>query len=380
MKETIRMSKTAEATFGRGMKLINMLGDPDRKEHGRIMREVCLCWFREKAFPYHYFSAKLYRREAPDYRLFVSNQTLKKMLHSRWVRNEESAGLMSNKLQFYQHLHRAGLPQPLLVGWMKKNHLHLADETVRIDAVAALRQRLTELFRTYAFTALFFKPVEGKLGQGCYRLTREQCADSDPEILQTILEKSRNTSYLLQESVTQHPEVSRIYPHSINTIRLITYLDRWQQVHPLAAYMRLGVGGAYVDNASAGGIFVRIDPVREVITGRAIHKLEHGTKTYRRHPDTGCLFEGTPLPFLKETLTMTEKAALCFSTRIVGWDVALSDQGPVIIEGNSIPNLRSAEVMAGGFRNHPVFQLIHGEMSRAYPNKTHPLNEGAGFS
>ena len=62
----------------------------------------------------------------------------------------------------------------------------------------------------------------------------------------------------------QHEAVSAIYPHSVNTVRVLTCVDADRRPVVLAALLRLGTGRRHVDNASAGGIFVGID----LATGR----------------------------------------------------------------------------------------------------------------
>jgi len=53
------------------------------------------------------------------------------------------------------------------------------------------------------------------------------------------------------------------------------------------------------------------------------------------HPVTGVRINGFVVPFWKETIEMITKAALLDArNRSVGWDIAITSQGPELIEGN----------------------------------------------
>jgi hypothetical protein len=59
-----------------------------------------------------------------------------------------------------------------------------------------------------------------------------------------------------------------------------------------------------------------------------------------RHPDTGAEIVGRALPQWKEIKALAIQAHRAFDDRvIVGWDIGVTEQGPLVVEGNSSPDL-----------------------------------------
>ena len=59
---------------------------------------------------------------------------------------------------------------------------------------------------------------------------------------------------------------------------------------------------------------------------------------YDEHPDTHIRFVGYQLPMIPEAIALAKRAAREIpQMRHVGWDVAITPDGPAIIEGNEYP-------------------------------------------
>ncbi|SFQ28404.1 Sugar-transfer associated ATP-grasp [Lachnospiraceae bacterium XBB1006] len=145
----------------------------------------------------------------------------------------------------------------------------------------------------------------------------------------------REPKMLVEEVIKQHPEMAAFYDGSINTVRVFTILkdDRFDA---FAAFVRFGVGGI-ADNVSAGGIACGVDPVSgEIITPA----VGNEGILYQKHPLTGKRFEGFRIPYWQEILTLTEQALRKVDgVNYVGWDVAITKRGPILVEGNNVPCL-----------------------------------------
>lgn len=64
------------------------------------------------------------------------------------------------------------------------------------------------------------------------------------------------------------------------------------------------------------------------------YKLKYGTKV-ATHPDSKIIFGQTEAPRYKEAVEIALKAAQClYGIRAIGWDIAITADGPIIIEGN----------------------------------------------
>jgi glutathione synthase/RimK-type ligase-like ATP-grasp enzyme len=69
------------------------------------------------------------------------------------------------------------------------------------------------------------------------------------------------------------------------------------------------------------------------------------------------------IPFIPEAKDLVTKAAsLMPGLRLIGWDVAIGENGPILVEGNSDYGLRGNDMHYGGYRTHPVFKKILEEI------------------
>jgi hypothetical protein len=140
---------------------------------------------------------------------------------------------------------------------------------------------------------------------------------------------------IVEQVIKQHPAMNGFYKDSVNTIRIFTILKDGE-FDAFAAFVRFGVRGV-IDNVSSGGIACGVDTK----TGKIITPaLGEDGISYTKHPVTGKAFEGFQIPRWKECLALTERALRKVEgIHYVGWDVALTRRGPVLVEGNNIPDL-----------------------------------------
>src|SRR5690606_10909580 len=74
--------------------------------------------------------------------------------------------------------------------------------------------------------------------------------------------------------------------------------------------------------------------------------------TFEHHPDTGVCFEGFTLPYWNDTTNLVLRAHQAFpELGVIGWDVAITEQGPVLIEANHAWDINLLQVAhRRGFR------------------------------
>lgn len=163
---------------------------------------------------------------------------------------------------------------------------------------------------------------------------------------------------VLDEFIVQHPEMSALYPDAVNTVRLITFLDSEDRVHLLAAVLRIG-NGDVIDNFASGGMFTMLDD-----EGVALYPgVDKNSNVYREHPVTGTAIVGFRVPQYDRVLDLV--AALARRTPeapYVGWDIAITPSGPVVIEGNHNSSVFQPKPSASGVRTGllPVYQAAVG--------------------
>jgi glutathione synthase/RimK-type ligase-like ATP-grasp enzyme len=154
--------------------------------------------------------------------------------------------------------------------------------------------------------------------------------------LDSMLKEVRKIKGFVVEAVIgQHPVLQKIYPHSVNTLRILTYLTKDGRPKILGTRIRMGRNGNLVDNISQGGIHATIDIETGMITG-GLSIISREQSYITDHPDTGARFKGIEIPHWPQILDLCRKAAKVTPLqRFVGWDIAVGESGPVVIEGNS---------------------------------------------
>lgn len=175
---------------------------------------------------------------------------------------------------------------------------------------------------------IVIKSVDGQCGRGVEVLSTDNLK-SDELLLR--MEDSGND--LAEAFVQQHPELDHLSSSGLNTLRLITQLDPNNEVVFLGARLRITVN-SHVDNLAAGNLAAPVDLETGVVNGSAVYS-DIEKPPVDIHPVTGVPIKGFKVPWFKEALQMVKEAALHNTrNRSIGWDVAITESGPDLIEGN----------------------------------------------
>lgn len=181
------------------------------------------------------------------------------------------------------------------------------------------------------------KPFDGLGGQSVTKERAEEISDR-----QAFYRRCVDNRLFLEELVVQHPGMNALCAKSVNTMRIMTFNDHGKS-EILWMGLRVGNGVNDIDNFHAQGMGVRIDQQ----TGRLVGKgYDKDGKVFERHPTSGVLFDGFEIPCFNEAREMVLRASLeSDKILVVGWDVAISENGPVIIEGNRRPGFDLVQVL-----------------------------------
>lgn len=172
---------------------------------------------------------------------------------------------------------------------------------------------------------------------------------NDYEHLQTIMPLMNKGKFIFQRKIIQHKEMNRLNPSAVNTIRIVTINDG-SKTYLFAAILRVGTQkSGCADNTSAGGLALGINDNGSLYENGML-KPQYGT-ILSSHPDTGVVFKEFKIPFYKEAVELVCRAHRFFyNVKSIGWDVAISENGPVIIEGNDNWEITSIQAIYGGKR------------------------------
>lgn len=191
--------------------------------------------------------------------------------------------------------------------------------------------------------AVIAKVPDGFGGSGISRYETQDLVDDLSGFIAELKEKNQ---VLLEQFVTQDPIMRELYPDSVNTIRMITIIDEDNELHIVARVLRIGNGGV-IDNFAAGGMYTMLDE-----NGVALYPgVDRNSEIYHEHPVTGVKIVGFQVPQYEAVLALLDDAARRVpDVRYVGWDIALTETGPILIEGNHNSSVFQAKPSASGIR------------------------------
>lgn len=174
------------------------------------------------------------------------------------------------------------------------------------------------------------KPRSAHFGMGVRKAKASDFATTE-ELLKDLIAEGE---VVVEELIKQSNRMGCLHPQSVNTVRLITVLDRNGECQFFCPpFLRMGQGDGIVDNAGAGGVacYVDIDTGRIYTDGADEHN-----NVYKIHPDTGIRIKGWQVPDWEEAKEFCRVLAnVVPENRYCGWDLALTDEwGWIMVEGN----------------------------------------------
>lgn len=187
---------------------------------------------------------------------------------------------------------------------------------------------------------IMYKPIAGHRGQGAEAFYVNP--ENVREVYQTL---SGYPEGVVEGYVIQHPKMASLCPSSVNTIRVVTLSSNSKPVikgtdkYMDIAYtsVRVGGGNSIVDNFHSGGMCAAID----LETGKIVtNAADMEGNVFEQHPVTGTVFKGFEIPFYHEMLDLIRKTIKEKKIEgYLGWDIALTENGPVLIELNDRPGV-----------------------------------------
>lgn len=236
---------------------------------------------------------------------FVTTKSFYKLL--RYLNNPKYDACMSDKIVFNRIFDK----------YLKREWIDL---------------RLTSLDEFKKFIknkkTIFAKPPTDFGGHGIKKIVVKDIENVE-ELYKELKEKKLN---LIEDGIVQHKELDKINPYAVNSFRVLT-LVKDGKAYLLNNALRINVD----DNPAIGcsDAYMRLNEKGEVCS----RVIDDVANIYEEHPLAKIKFNTVKVPYVKEAFDMALEAALVVpEVRYVGWDIAISENGPVIMEGNEYPS------------------------------------------
>lgn len=185
-------------------------------------------------------------------------------------------------------------------------------------------------------TEAVIKPtVGGNSGKGVMVCSFQDGFDNSNNYNIFDLLEEDNKDYIVQERMKQHETIAKIYNSSINTFRTITYVvDGVVYCADLA--MRIGAGGAKIDNIHAGGLVIGVKDDGTLLKNAYKLGYSDSNQKFEKHPDSGVVFENYKVCGAEKIIECAKEIhGLTPHLGMISWDFMVSEDGnPVLIEAN----------------------------------------------
>lgn len=203
------------------------------------------------------------------------------------------------------------------------------------------------------------KPDKGSLGSGVFTLTYE----NDEQALQSF--HQIHDEMVCEEYIHQHKVMAHLNPHSVNTIRIVTIRHDENDIEIAYATLRSGAKvDSFVDNLSSGGIMTDVDPETGIVNSFG---TDHEQNRYAYHPITKTQLIGLNIPNWDKAVELVTNAHREIAENpIIGWDIAITEDGVDVVEANSSPGPCGMQYADCVPRGEKILKILNNKKNYKY--------------
>jgi hypothetical protein len=322
----------------------------EEKSLSRVFLDFIAWFFREKEYNYHYFIFGLNRRDS-DQKQYIGRKEFLKLKHrAERVLRKESGDidlsydvLIKDKFVAYSLFGSNNIPIVETIGLVNSSGIRFRD-----GKLAPLE---TLLKRQEPFV---LKNVILEAGTG-FLLCRPKGTTLLINNIELSMDDFRrrigSCKWVMQPILKAHEAIRAVNSSALNTTRIVTVLDRERPVF-LSGFQAFATGSMEIDSWSDGAIYVGLDYHGSCLRGNGFsHPSVTGKTISVAHPGSGILFDGYHVPFLREAVDICTRAHVyLYNSFIIGWDIAITDDGPLVLEANEKPGMSAVQCVGGGLR------------------------------
>lgn len=279
-----------------------------RKKAQRMMERASLIYDIDPGLYVLYQGWKLSDKQLDSYANKATSKKLQQIYNSK-----ECVKVMNDKLLFAQKYEK-----------YINRKVWINDKTASYESFKKFAKDLKYVF---------CKPISCGGGNGALKID----VPSDEKKLKQLYEDlMKKTRLLVEEGIIQHYEIDEFVSNCVNTLRVVSIRTN-DEVKILCANMKFGRVGIIADNLSRGGLVADVDLETGVIVTKGVDEFD-GRFIY--HPDTNKQILGFKIPNWDKLKDFIEKAMKAYDgVGYIGWDIAITEKGFAIIEGNTVPDL-----------------------------------------
>jgi len=357
-RKTIQNNIKTDRKKSKLKRLLRVLQDPDRKSIPRILAEIiCISVVKRNFPPAFYMSRFLFKKFRTNIFDFYPYSFFGRL--NRFFNDDEARSVLENKLFTHYFYSRFNVQMPVLLAFNHRKTFVVDNIVHEVASRDDFRKILGFLLSGLNENeSLFIKKTWGSYGGDSVFRVNKNLLSENSTYFNDLYSRIISSDFIIQKQLKQHPVLDSVNPSCINTVRIDTFIGSDGKAEVMSAYLRLGIKGSHVDNITAGGLSVPVD----IETGRLnrfgyLGSSENWTILPEEHPDTKTRFEDITIPFFDDIKRLVCRMALLVpELRLLGWDIAIGETGPVFIEGNTFYDMSGVDLNYGGYRKNPVFR------------------------
>lgn len=344
--------------------LIDLVKDPDRKPLLKIFSEVIILLVVYRELPVHYFSRYVFKKGVTNFKDYLPNKYLGNI--ASFFNDNKVKEVLDNKLFFDFYYRRFNINLPRILMYNINNMFFIDNRSIIINNIHDFTLLLKEMFNQNSLneSVIIKKTWSSSSGKQIFKLSVNQIVD-EPVMIDKIYTEVIRSGFLFQETLKQHPGLNKLNSSCLNTMRIDTFMNRDGKVEIISGYLRMSISDSHIDNISSGGcqvgIVLKTGKLKRY--GYSLIKTM-GVRVLTEHPVTKTVFEDFTIPYFEEAKELVLKVAnLNPALRLIGWDVAVGETGPVLVEGNSDYDISGNDLVDGGYLANPIFRKVLHEIN-----------------
>ena len=294
--------------------LLFFLRDKNKKKWSQIIKEFTTLCISKKELPLNYISHLLYRKNVSNYNDYLSLKENERLLQWSYSHANEQIVLVENKLLFEECLVKNNIPTPQIFFHNSKNKFTYIGDVFEIETKNDFVSFLEKVFNEEKIVNIFCKPIDGVMGENIFIIDKNTHRKISDNLISLVFSKA----FIFQELILQHKVLKKINYSSINTLRIVTYKNKKNEVEILAGFIRVGRKGAIVDNAHAGGIVVPLNKKTGKMCAEGIQLIDNGGGVFYKHHDSQVTFDNLQIPHYIQVKKIDTKASSLFKFPFLG--------------------------------------------------------------
>ena len=299
----------------------------------QVIYDLLYIFFKLKYYPENYGYCRLWEKDRSEWKYYYGSNydAYQKYKLEKEIAKKEYEIVFEDKEVCQQVCEACNLNIPKCVGFLAPDDNILG--------------KLNEFFQTTKKNRLIVKPVRGRGGRDILLAKRN---DDSIKIYRMKTELNNEKISLkerciVQEYIEQDKELTRLTTSA--SIRMTTFYSKSNEILLIGGEVLTAVDSDYLSNWSAGGVTISVD----LETGRLHEKgYDKNGREYRTHPSSNIVFKDYVMPRWDEIKAFAIKIQTsCPYYRMLGPDITLTKDGPILYEINATPDLSSTEQSCG---------------------------------